>query len=172
MEIFQSYFNIIWKNSYNSIRNWIALVDSLHSSIYFQVYPEERPTQAASQAMDSNGIMYFGMMNPPAIYCWNTATEFSQRNFHLLAIDEETLQFASGVKVVNNIRGEEELWVLTSSFQRVMTGTISSDRVNFRIHAETLSTLLQTSGCKAGKQKPWSSVWNHYFQFLVCKMFC
>lgn len=120
-------------------------------SIY--VYPQERPTQSAAQAMDSNGIMYFGMMSPPAIYCWNTATKFSPRNFHALAIDEETLQFASGVKIVINTRGEEELWVLTSSFQRVMTGTISSDRINYRIHTANLSTLLQKSGCKGGKQK-------------------
>lgn len=98
--------------------------------------------------MDHNGIMYFGLMDPPSIWCWNTATEFSPRNFHKIASDREALQFASGVKVVNNLKGEQELWVLTSSFQRVMTGSLNSNKVNYRIHAEKVSRLINNSPCK------------------------
>lgn len=97
--------------------------------------------------MDNNGVLYFGLMEPPGVFCWNSATEFSPNNFHQIAIDKETLQFSSGMKVVNNLKGEQELWVLTSSFQRVMTGTLSSDRVNFRIHAEKIPTLLGHTAC-------------------------
>lgn len=98
--------------------------------------------------MDRKGILYFGLMEPPSIWCWNSATEFSPRNFHAVAIDKETLQFASGVKVVMNAKGEEELWVLTSSFQRVMTGSLSSERINFRIHAEKTKNILADSPCR------------------------
>ncbi|KAJ0177193.1 hypothetical protein K1T71_007202 [Dendrolimus kikuchii] len=114
-----------------------------------RMFPEERPTQSAAEAIDRNGVMYFGLMEPPSIWCWNTATEFSPRNFHQVALNRETLQFASGVKVVNNLKGEQELWVLTSSFQRVMTGSLSSDKINFRIHAEKISTLMANSPCSA-----------------------
>lgn len=114
----------------------------------FQVFPGERSSQSAAEAMDRNGILYFGLMDPPSIWCWNSATEFSPNNFHVVAIDKETLQFASGVKIVNNAKGEQELWVLTSSFQRVMTGSISSDRINYRIHAEKISIILGNSPCK------------------------
>lgn len=96
--------------------------------------------------------MYFGLMDPPSIWCWNIETEFSRRNFHQVAIDRETLQFASGVKVVNNLKGEQELWILTSSFQRVMTGSISSDKVNYRIHAEKIPILMANSPCR--RQSP------------------
>ncbi|CAH1645530.1 unnamed protein product [Spodoptera littoralis] len=82
------------------------------------VFPKERSSQSAAEAIDRNGTMYFGLMDPPSILCWNTATEFSSQNFHTVAADNETLQFASGVKIVLNDRGEEELWVLTSSLQR------------------------------------------------------
>lgn len=92
--------------------------------------------------------MYFGLMEPPSIWCWNTATEFAPRNFHQVSINKETLQFASGVKIVNNLQGDQELWVLTSSFQRVMTGSLSSDKINFRIHAEKISTLMANSPCR------------------------
>lgn len=97
--------------------------------------------------MDRNGILYFGLMDPPSIWCWNSATEFSQRNFHKVAVNQETLQFASGVKIVKNLKGEEELWVLTSSFQRVMTGSLDNSRTNFRIHAEKVPNVLRNSPC-------------------------
>lgn len=112
------------------------------------MFAETRSSQSAAEAVDRDGIMYFGLMDPPSIWCWNTETEFSRRNFHQIAIDRETLQFASGVKVVNNLKGEQELWVLTSSFQRVMTGSLSSDRVNFRIHAEKIPVLMANSPCR------------------------
>lgn len=114
----------------------------------FQVFPKERSSQSAAEAIDRNGIMYFGLMDPPSILCWNTATEFSSHNFHTVAADRETLQFASGVKIVLNARGEEELWVLTSSFQRIMTGSITSERINYRIHAEKVPIILANSPCK------------------------
>lgn len=111
------------------------------------MFPEERPNQSAAEAIDRRGIMYFGIMDPPSILCWNTATSFSPRNFHRIAVNRETLQFASGVKVVNNLEGEQELWVLTSSFQRVMTGSLNSNRINYRIHADTIPRLLHNSPC-------------------------
>lgn len=116
---------------------------------FLQSFPGERPNQAVAQAMDRNGIMYFGLMEPPSIWCWNSATEYNQRNFYQVAVDAETLQFASGVKIINNLKGEQELWVLTSSFQRVMTGSLSSNRINFRIHAEKIAVILANSPCLA-----------------------
>lgn len=119
------------------------------NDFFIQTFPGERPNQAAAEAMDRNGIMYFGLMEPPSLWCWNSATEFIQRNFHQIAINRETLQFASGVKIVNNLKGEQELWVLTSSFQRVMTGSLDSNRINFRIHAEKIPVILARSPCSS-----------------------
>ncbi|KAJ2946022.1 hypothetical protein O0L34_g4942 [Tuta absoluta] len=113
------------------------------------VFPEERPNQSVAEAMDRNGVLYFGLMEPPSIWCWNTATGFSQSNFHQIAVDREALQFATGVKIINNLEGEQELWVLTSSLQRFMTGSLSSDKINFRIHTEKISNLLADSPCLA-----------------------
>lgn len=114
-----------------------------------QVFPEERTSQSAAEAMDRDGILFFGLMDPPSIWCWNSATEYSPRNFYQVAIDQETLQFAGGMKIVNNLKGDQELWILTSSFQRVMTGSLSSNRVNFRIHAQNISRLLGNSPCRS-----------------------
>ncbi|XP_049868939.1 protein yellow-like isoform X2 [Pectinophora gossypiella] len=146
------YFHALASTTENVVRTAVLRNDSFIDNINadprsINVFPEERPTQAAAEAMDRNGIMYFGLMEPPSIWCWNSATEYSPRNFHRIAMDRETLQFASGVKIINNLKGEQELWVLTSSFQRVMTGSLTSDRVNFRIHAEKIPIVLANSPC-------------------------
>ncbi|KAF9424040.1 hypothetical protein HW555_000749 [Spodoptera exigua] len=138
------------------LRNNSYLQDANIDPDAIYVFPKERPSQSAAEAIDQNGVMYFGLMDPPSIQCWNTATEFSPRNFHTVAANQETLQFASGVKIVKNAKEEQELWVLTSSFQRVMTGSLSPDRMNFRIHAEKIPVILANSPCKNSPngQKP------------------
>ncbi|CAG9584628.1 unnamed protein product [Danaus chrysippus] len=146
------YFHSLASTTENVVRTSVLRNDSfIHDSnanpYSINEFPEERPNQSAAEAMDNNGVLYFGLMEPPGVFCWNSATEFSPKNFHQIAIDKETLQFSSGMKVVNNLKGEQELWVLTSSFQRVMTGTLSSDRINFRIHAEKIPTLLGHTAC-------------------------
>ncbi|XP_075973485.1 major royal jelly protein 9-like isoform X2 [Anticarsia gemmatalis] len=152
------YFHALASTTENVVSTRVLRNDSYADSQQLDaelvsVFPEERPSQSAAEAMDRNGILYFGLMDPPSIWCWNTATEFSPRNFHTVAMDSETLQFASGMKVVTNAKGEQELWILTSSFQRVMTGTLSASRVNFRIHAEKITTILENSMCREGKRK-------------------
>ncbi|KAL0893023.1 hypothetical protein ABMA27_014679 [Loxostege sticticalis] len=119
-----------------------------------KVLPGERPNQSAAEAMDRNGILYYGIMDPPSIWCWNSATEFSPRNFHQIAVNRETLQFASGVKVVNNRKGEQELWVITSRFQKFLKGTIDSKAVNYRIHAAKIPNLFACSSCPNSPKSP------------------
>ncbi|XP_068631544.1 dopaminechrome tautomerase-like isoform X1 [Battus philenor] len=129
------------------LRNSSFLNDPNAPPQSMKVFPDERPNQSAAEAMDRDGIMYFGLMDPPSIWCWNSATEFSPRNFHEIDINRETLQFASGVKVVNNLKGEQELWILTCRFQKVMTGSIDRSEINFRVLAEKIPKLLKNSPC-------------------------
>ncbi|KAJ2946024.1 hypothetical protein O0L34_g4944 [Tuta absoluta] len=148
------YFHALASTTENVVRTSILRNSSFQNDPNadpraINVFPEERPNQSAAEAMDRNGVMFFGLMEPPSIWCWNTAREFSRRNFHQIAVDRETLQFASGMKIINNLKGEQELWALTSSFQRVMTGSLSSDRINFRIHAEKIPNLLANTPCLA-----------------------
>ncbi len=76
-----------------------------------------RMTQSPAQAMDSNGNLFFGLINPIAVACWDSSKPYTRQNMRLVAQNDEKLQFASGLKVVLNRKGKEELWVLTCSFQ-------------------------------------------------------
>lgn len=74
-----------------------------------------RNVQATSMAMDSQGNLFFGLEEPNAIACWNINGPYNANNF--VAQNRQTLQFASGVKVIMNKKGKEELWALTCRFQ-------------------------------------------------------
>uniref|UniRef100_A0A1E1W8A9 Bee-milk protein n=2 Tax=Pectinophora gossypiella TaxID=13191 RepID=A0A1E1W8A9_PECGO len=136
------------------IRNSAFLENSEADPNSINVLPGRRSNQSAAEAMDSKGILYYGLMSPPSLWCWNSNTVFSQENFWPIGIDQETLQFASGVKVIVNSDGDEELWVMTSSFQRVMTGTMSANETNFRIHYGSLSKILKLSPCRSTINNP------------------
>lgn len=67
--------------------------------------------------MDSNGNMFFVLMDPIALVCWDSSKPYSSENIKIVQENGATLQFASGLKIVKNLFGVEELWVMTNRFQ-------------------------------------------------------
>lgn len=119
--------------------------------------------------MDSYGNLYFGIMEPISIACWDSTTSYTPSNFRVVEVNRETLQFASGIKVVKNFFGEESLWVNTNRFQvnylwnlysknvfdiqfwfsqRLRSGTVDWNDINFRIQAVPISQIIHTGGCR------------------------
>lgn len=74
-------------------------------------------TQTTVQAMDQYGNMFFGTINPPGIGCWDSTTPYTNANLKLVARNDATLQFISGLKVVTQRNGSQELWVLSCRLQ-------------------------------------------------------
>lgn len=102
-----------------------------------------RGTQSPAQAMDRNGNLFFGLIDPIAVGCWDThRTSYGRDSIKVVVQNDETLQFASGLKIVMNKKGNEELWVTTVRFQRIAAGTRDNNEVNFRIQAAEVKTLL------------------------------
>ena len=114
----------------------------------FHTYRGKRQSQSAAEAIDRDGIAYFGQMTETTINCWNTATEYGPANIDVVEYNPKTLQFASGVKVIDNPRGHQEVWVLTSRFQKIATGTLNSNEVNFRIQAVKVEDAVAGTKCK------------------------
>jgi hypothetical protein len=67
--------------------------------------------------MDRNGNLYFLTVNPPALVCWDSMTSYKPDHLKIIYRNDETMQFGSGVKVITNLFGEEELWVVTNRLQ-------------------------------------------------------
>uniref|UniRef100_A0A336LSP6 CSON003511 protein n=1 Tax=Culicoides sonorensis TaxID=179676 RepID=A0A336LSP6_CULSO len=102
----------------------------------------DRGTQSVAQAMDRYGNLFFGLIDPIAIACWNIDSPYDNQNIKIVSQNDATLQFASGVKIITNRLGEEELWVITNRFQKALTGSINMNEVNFRILAIPTNQLL------------------------------
>lgn len=47
----------------------------------------------------------------------DSRTDYNQQNIKIVAQNDDTLQFVTGMKVLTNGNGEEELWILTNRFQ-------------------------------------------------------
>lgn len=68
--------------------------------------------------MDRNGNLFFGLINPIAIGCWDSSQGVNDaERIRVVAENRQTLQFTSGMKVVLNNHNKEELWVLTCRYQ-------------------------------------------------------
>lgn len=77
-----------------------------------------RGSQSAASAIDTNGNLFFGMNNMNALGCWHTAKRpLTRVAVKTLVKDDERLQFAAGMKVIQNSEKEDELWIVTNRFQ-------------------------------------------------------
>lgn len=67
--------------------------------------------------MDCNGNLFFVLMNPLALVCWDTSTPYCPQNIRVVIQNDLTLQFASGLKIIKNLSGVEEIFIMTNRFQ-------------------------------------------------------
>lgn len=121
----------------------------------FVPFDHERTSQSAAEAMDRDGVLFFGLMSDLAIGCWNSRhyPEYGGKNIEIIVKDPETLQFPSGMKVIKSRKGKEELWVLTASFQRYMSGSLRANETNFRILAGFVDELVRGTKCDVNALK-------------------
>lgn len=125
--------------------------------------------------MDSNGNLFFVLLNPLALVCWDSTTPYTRANIKIVYQNDATLQFASGLKVVWNYNNIEEVWIMTNRFQvwdshrfqltkltriffffqKIAAGTINANEVNFRIQGQTIPALLNNQYRCNGKALPW-----------------
>ncbi|RLU26490.1 hypothetical protein DMN91_000286 [Ooceraea biroi] len=115
----------------------------------FHTFVMERSSQSAAEAMDNNGVLFFGLLSDLAIGCWNSIThpEYGGTNTEFVIVEPNTLQFPSGLKIITAKNGRQEMWVLTSSFQKYMADTMSSNETNFRIQAGYVDELIRGTKC-------------------------
>lgn len=115
------YFHAMASGQENSvplsvINNPLILLDpSLQASAFRNL--GSRDIQTPAEAMDSNGNLFFVLINPLALVCWDTSLPYSPENIKIVERNDSTLQFASGMKIIRNLDGNEEIWIITIRFQ-------------------------------------------------------
>lgn len=137
----------------NRRENWEDAVDAMPEQ--FKLLGR-RKSECAASAIDSRNNLYCVTFNPIKLFAWNTNTPYNTRNFGNLPAKSSELQFVSGMKVVRNAGGQEELWMFSNRFQvsafrvnlfrarflcclifvllqKISSGTLNSNEINFRI---------------------------------------
>ncbi|KAG5882679.1 hypothetical protein JTB14_026090 [Gonioctena quinquepunctata] len=130
----------------------------------FHTFQRGRGTQSAAEAINKDGILFFGLMSDVKIACFNTNKDGygDSTSTNIIADNPVTLQFASGMKVIKNGRGIEELFILTSRFQKVATGTLNASDINFRIVRAEVDSLIRGRNCAVnGRENEYVSVPHH-----------
>ncbi|XP_017485109.1 PREDICTED: major royal jelly protein 3-like, partial [Rhagoletis zephyria] len=105
----------------------------LDSAISKHILIGRRGIQCGASAMISNGVLLCGHYAPIGLFGWNIRTPYVAVNRLLLAENPITLQFISGLKVITNPSGKEEVWMLSNRIQKAFTGSINYSEINFRI---------------------------------------
>ncbi|XP_034479946.1 major royal jelly protein 3-like [Drosophila innubila] len=112
----------------NRRQNWENNVEAM--SDQFKLLGKRNGACAAS-AIDSRGNLYCVTFNPNKLLFVNTAN--TTPNFESLPDESNELQFVSGMKVTRNLAGQEELWMMSIPYQKIRSGTINFNEMNFRI---------------------------------------
>ena len=107
-----------------------------------------RGDHSAAQAMDRSGNLFFGLLNTIGIACWDSSQPYISSNIKVISQNRDTLQFPTGIKVIMNKKGTEELWMVTNRLQKLMSGTMSTSETNFRIMAISIPELIGGKSCR------------------------
>ncbi|KAG8238823.1 hypothetical protein J437_LFUL010537 [Ladona fulva] len=108
----------------------------------------EKPSQAAASAFDSRGILFFGLLSKNSLACWNPSKAHNPSNIVDVAQDDESLQFASGLKVDN----EDNVWMMISRFSSYFLGSLNPNNVNFRVMVGPSRQLTRGTACEEGSR--------------------
>ncbi|XP_058809130.1 major royal jelly protein 1-like [Phymastichus coffea] len=143
----------LYFNSLASFYQKFVDTDSLKRSLYTSpplVYQSvaRRVSQAGVHAISKTGAMFFQLAGYTALACWNIERPFLPENVVVLAQDPETLQYVSGIKVLTNASGEEEVWFNTNRLQKTINKSRNINDVNFRLIHGKVDDLIKGTRCQ------------------------
>lgn len=114
--------------------------------IFQSIY--KRQSQAGVQATSKRGVIFFQLVQLTALACWNIERPFTPENVVTLVQDVDRLQYVSGIKVIQNLKGEEELWVNTNRLQKIINMNLTPTETNFRIIRGKVDDIIRGTRCE------------------------
>ena len=113
----------------------------------------KRISQAGVQAISKTGALFFQLAELTALACWNIEKPFIDDNIVILALDEENLQYISGMKVIENANGHEEIWLNTNRLQKTINNSRKLEDINFRLIRGMVDHLIEGTACERSLTK-------------------
>lgn len=115
-------------------------------------------TQASAKAISETGALFFGLVSDTALGCWNENRPLKRRNIEIVAKNNDTLQFISGIKIIKQIssniyerQNNEYIWIVSNKYQKIANGDLNFNEVNFRILNAPVNQLIRYTRCENPK---------------------
>ncbi|XP_016911088.1 major royal jelly protein 5 [Apis cerana] len=112
-------------------------------------------TQATAKAISKTGALFFGLVTDTALGCWNENRPLKRGNIEIVAKNNDTLQFISGLKISKEIsshifgyQNNEYIWALSNKYQKIANGDLNFNEVNFRILTAPVNQLISHTRCE------------------------
>lgn len=141
------YFNSL-ASYYQKFTDTLSLKKSEYQEPIIFQSKKRRQSQAGPQATSRRGILFFQLVQDTAFACWNIEKPFTPENIVVLAQDEVALQYVSGVKVIVNALGEEEVLFNTNRLQKTINNNRDPTEINYRIIKGKVDDLVRGTRCE------------------------
>ncbi|CAH2208943.1 jg12084 [Pararge aegeria aegeria] len=118
-----------------------------NSATEFHLLGESRGLygQSSASAIDSRGVMFYGLVTRDSIGCWDTSKPYLKRNTGVVAMNKETLIFPNDVKVDQEVR--QSVWVISNRLPMFQAGPLNPDDYNYRIMYADTSEAVRGTVC-------------------------
>lgn len=105
-------------------------------------------SQTDGMIMDNRGILYYGLLKEHAIAQWDSFQSFAISNQHIIAKDDDFIQWIDGM----TIDEYGYLYVVVNRLHNFVAGRLNPNEVNFRILRAKVGSLsyVFTNGPSAG----------------------
>lgn len=108
----------------------------------------KRASECVATATDSRDNVYCVTFNPIELISWNTNSRYNNKSFRKIPVNPQLFEFVSGMKVVTNKDGKEELWMISNRFQvRSKISIFYYHRLPFVIFSSFTESCHRISAC-------------------------
>ncbi|XP_076623554.1 major royal jelly protein 9-like [Colletes latitarsis] len=136
-----------------SSRNLVLISTQLFSALEktndysFREIKKFLPAQSSAKAISRKGVLFMGLLGETAIVCWCEDKVLKTRNLVTIAQNSETLQGITGLKVKELPEYSDVLFALTNRYQKIATGTMNFNEINFRVLKQYVDILVNNTAC-------------------------
>ncbi|KAI4498391.1 hypothetical protein M0802_006570 [Mischocyttarus mexicanus] len=156
------YFNSL-ASYYQNFMDTVSLKESEYRDTVIFRSNYKRASQAGVQATSRRGVIFFQLVQLTAIACWDIDKPFVPENVVIISQNEEILQYVSGIKVITNNHGVEELWFNTNRLQKTINKTLKPTETNFRLIRAKVDDIIRGTRCEPSSLRqsaPDTSFWH------------
>ncbi|XP_068631709.1 dopaminechrome tautomerase-like [Battus philenor] len=87
--------------------------------------------QVSAAAIDRNGVMFFNLISQDSIGCWNTCTDYQNRNLGIVAQSDKILVFPNDLRIDHEV--PQYAWIITNRLPMYQFNLIDPNEYNYRV---------------------------------------